>query len=157
MGKPGSSIPYREALEEHRRLREMNAQLIEFLEQPRPEPDDPAAHEWASTLSARLVALHRQVSLHFRDEDGAGVLSKLAVRYPWASNRLEALRNEHDSIAGDLQEIVSASMAYAEAKTPDDPRLRSRTRDLLEAIKRHESEETSLIQELVSTDVGAGD
>lgn len=156
MGKQGP-IPFKESLEEHRRLREMNSQLIEFLEQPRPEPDEAAAHDWASTLSARLVALHRQISLRFRDEDGAGVLQKLAERYPWASGRLEALREEHDSIAADLQKIVSASMRYAEAKAPDDPRLRERTRSLLQAIARHESEEISLIQELVSTDVGTGD
>ena len=157
MDQDANSISFRESLEEHRRLREMNDRLIDFLEQPRPEPDDPASHAWATTLSERLVSLHRQVSLHFRDEDGARVLEQLAERYPWAAGKLEALRGEHEVIASDLKQIVSASMRYAEAKTPGDPRLRERTRSLLDSIASHETRETALIQDLISTDVGAGD
>ena len=48
-------------------------------------------------------------------------------------------------------------MSYAEAKTPPNPHLREWTRSLLDDLERHEKEEAALIQELVYTDVGAGD
>jgi len=155
--EPDTTLSYRRSLDQNRELRDENARLIEFLERPRPAADAPEALEWASSLSAQLVSLHRQISQHFRDEDGAGVLERLAERYPRASRKLDALRAEHDTLSSELQQIVAASMAYAEAKVPDDPRLRERTRSLLDSIARHESEETALIQELVFTDVGGSE
>ena len=147
---------YQKSLREHGELRDMNQRLIEFLERPRPEASAPEAHEWACSLNEQLVQLHQKISLHFREEDSAGVLSRLAVRYPHAAEKLDALRGEHDRIHHDLREIVSASMSYAAAETPANPNLRERTRALLDTIALHESRETSLILDLVSTDVGDG-
>jgi len=147
---------YQKSLREQGELRDMNERLIEFLERPRPKATAPEAHEWACLLNEQLVQLHQKISLHFREEDGAGVLSRLAEHYPHAAERLEALRGEHDRIHDDLQQIVSASMSYAAAKTPDNPKLRERTRALLDTIAQHESRETALILDLISTDVGSG-
>ena len=157
MTEPVDPKPYRISLEQKDELRRLNRELIEFLEQPRPEPGAPEANRWASDLSQQLVALHAKISAHFTAEDEAGLLGKLGERYPRAARKLDLLTEEHTEICDDLQAIVAASMTYSMAKTPPNPRLREWTRSLLESFARHESEETALIQELIFTDVGTGD
>jgi hypothetical protein len=141
----------------YKRALELHSQLTEFLDRPRPGVRDPDAHDWATSLYRQLVELHETVSRAKRTVDERETLTKLALAHPRASRKLERVRRERDANLCDLRAIVNASMVYAEANHPPNPRLRTWTRSVLTRMARHEQEETALIQELVQTDVGTGD
>lgn len=140
-----------------RSVEQLNLELIEFLERPRPAVRDPEAHRWATSLYRRLVELHETVSRARRKTEEHETLGRLALAHPRAARRLERMRRDRDRLLCDLRAIVNASMTYAEAKIPPNPRLRSWTRSVLDQMRRQDRAETALIQELVNTDVGAGD
>lgn len=148
---------YERSLREHHELQRLNRELIGFLEHPRPEPGSPDAHDWASTLNRQLVTLHERLTRQIREEESAGTMQRLAERHPRAADRLEELRLEHEELFEELRAILSASMIYAENRTPHNPRLREWTRGMLNAFSDHENRETALILELMNTDVGTGD
>lgn len=141
----------------HRRALELHNKLTEFLDRPRPGVRDPGAHVWATSLYRQLVELHETVSRAKRTVDERETLTKLALAHPRASRKLERVRRDRDANLCDLRAIVNASMVYAEANQPPNPRLRTWTRSVLTRMARHEQEETALIQELIQTDVGTGD
>ena len=141
----------------YKRAIELHSKLTDFLDRPRPGVRDPAAHDWATSLYRQLVELHETVSRAKRTVDERETLTKLALAHPRASRKLERVRRERDANLCDLRAIVNASMVYAEANQPPNPRLRIWTRSVLTRMARHEQEETALIQELVQTDVGTGD
>ncbi|MCP3978427.1 MAG: hypothetical protein GY716_03715 [bacterium] len=146
----------RTRLSERDRLQQLNRRLSDFLRKPRPRAETPEAHGWASSLSQRLTELHESVSRDFRKEQDNRTLAQLGERYPRAADRLQNLFDEQGRILENLRGLVDASMSYAEARKPEDPKLRERTRNLLGSMARRDAAETALIQDLVSTDVGAG-
>lgn len=148
---------FEKSLNRHRRVQQLNSSILEFLDRSRPDVRDPDAHRWASSLYRRLCKLHEHVSLACRVGATNGVMERLAETHPRAARDLLRLGRRHDRILCDLRALVGASMTYAEAKLPPNPRLRSWTRGVLTDLSRHELAETTLIQELVTTDIGTGD
>ena len=146
-----------EVLEEHKRLRVMVAELRQTLCQPRPEAGQPGSHSWASDLSVRLVKLHDELFRHFRFEESVGLVEDVIERHPRARTRLEAIVGEHSEMLDDLRSIMTDALTYSEGRSPEDPRLRQRTCDLLDKLHRHEQEETDLFQRLEYRDQGAMD
>ena len=156
MNAERKAVPNRD-VGSHKRLLEMYGKLTEFLDRPRPGLRDPEAHRWATSLYRQLVELHETVSRTKRTVDERQTLTKLALAHPRASRKLERVRRDQEINLCDLRAIVNASMVYAEANQPPNPRLRTWTRAVLDRMARHEIEETALIQELIQTDVGTGD
>jgi hypothetical protein len=146
-----------EVLEEHKRLRVMCADLRQVLDAARPEAGEKGAHTWASDLSMRLVKLHDELFRHFRFEESMGLVEDVVERHPRALSRLEAVIGQHPVMLGDLRSIMTDALTYSEGELPEDPRLRQRTLSLLDALHRHEQEETDLFQRLEYRDQGAGD
>jgi len=144
-------------LQQHTELRDLNAQLREFLEPPRPEVGRPGSHTWASTLAATLTQFHDKVFRHFRDEEKSGFLDDLQQHHPHALHAIETLRHEHDRILADLRAILAATLVYSEGKPLTSPRLRRWTLALLDRLANHEREETELFQEVHYHDLGTGD
>jgi hypothetical protein len=156
MSADGKALPDRN-VGSHKRVLQLYSKLTDFLDQPRPGLRDPEAHKWATTLYRQLVELHETVSRTKRTVDERETLTKLALAHPRASRKLERVRRDQERNLCDLRAIVNASMVYAEANQPPNPRLRTWTRSVLDRMARHEREETALIQELIQTDVGTGD
>ena len=156
MSVDGKAVPDHN-LGSHRRVRELHSRLTEFLALPRPGVKDPDAHDWATSLYRQLVELHETASRTKRTVEERETLSRLALAHPRAARKLERIRRDRDRNFCDLRAIVNASMVYAEASQPPNPRLRTWTRSVLTRMARHEQDENTLIQELIQTDVGTGD
>lgn len=156
MNVAGKAVSDR-SLSSHRRVLELHRRLTEFLDRPRPGVRDPDAHRWATSLYRQLVELHETASRTKRTVDERETLTRLALAHPRAARKLERVRRDRDRNLCDLRAIVNATMVYAEASQPPNPRLRTWTRSVLTRMARHEQEETTLIQELIQTDVGTGD
>jgi len=156
MSADGKAVSDRN-LGSHRRVLELHSKLTDFLARPRPGVQDPEAHHWATSLYRQLVELHETASRTKRTIEERETLSRLALAHPRAARKLERIRRDRDRNFCDLRAIVNASMVYAEASQPPNPRLRTWTRSVLTRMARLEQDETTLIQELIQTDVGTGD
>ena len=146
-----------QVLAEHRYLREAVDDTREFLDLPRPGLGAKGSHTWAVELSQRLVHLHDELFRHFRFEEKAGVIEDLTLRHPEAARELEEVLGEHPEMLREIRRITSDVLAYSDGERPEDPRLRRRIADLLEALSKHEEHETHLIQRLEYRDFGTGD
>lgn len=144
----------KDALQEHKELREIVSQIEAFLQLPRPTIGQKGYHTWASDLAGRLVGLHDKLFRHFRSEEEGGLLEELSRLHPRASGKIEKLGGEHSEILEGLRKVMSAALRYSEGKEPEDPRLRQRVRRILEQASRHEKVETDMIQELIYSDLG---
>ena len=145
------------SLKEHRTLRDLMDDLERFLDKPRPGPRDPAAPEWAADRGRRLVLLHGKLSALFRNEEEALRQWQLAHEHPRYTRRLQTLFKEHAQMLGDLRAILAAALVYAEGTVAASPRLRQWTGNVLQALRKHESRETTLIQSALYEDLGTGD
>jgi iron-sulfur cluster repair protein YtfE (RIC family) len=154
---PEVQSSFEKVIAEHRELRQMVQGMCEFLQQERPEVGTEGAHQWAATLSERLVKLHDKLFLHFREEDESGMFQELAEKFPRASTALENLDREHKEMLSELREIVSSTMSYSEEDSSAGPGLRQRTCGLLDKLIHHEEQETNLIEKLYYDDIGVGD
>ncbi|UCF67992.1 MAG: hypothetical protein JSV80_01460 [Acidobacteriota bacterium] len=143
-------------LEQHGELLQINRELSEFIQRPRPEPDETGAREWAAALYHQLVTLHERLTRHFLGRE-QGLLSELRSSYPRATHQLGQMREEHGQLLTTLRGLIADALCYAESTCPPDPHLRDRSRRLLDGISAHESSVTELVQELILTDLGSGD
>ena len=146
-----------EVLAQHRHLKSEVAELERFLEQPRPEPNEPGSHTWAVELSRRLLVLHDELFKHFRYEEEAEGKQSLLEKHPEVARRLEEILDEHPSLLREVRHIVSDVLAYAEGADPVDPALRRRIGMVLERFHQHEREENQLFLRVEYRDVGAAD
>jgi len=146
-----------QVLDEHRHLREMLADLEEFLEQARPEVGKTGFHTWAAQLSRKLVRLHDELFRHFRFEEQSGMVEEVSVSHPRASGKIQAVVDEHPKMLAELRDLMSATLAYSEGRPESETRLRQRVHKLIDTLARHERAETDLIQRLEYRDLGAQD
>ena len=144
-------------LDEHRKLRAVLGTTREFLENPRPDPGETGYRRWAAAMSKRLVDLSDGLGQHFREEESCGVFQDLARRYPRSSDRVEHLQDQHESLLGDLRELMSEVTEYSTGIASDDPRLRRKLVDVLNRVDAHEHGETELIQRMLYNDIGEGE
>ena len=140
------------ALREHEELQRLIRELRSFLEKLRPPLGDPGCHTWAASLSKHVARLHDMIFRHFRDEEQEGLFENLARRHPGAREKVSSLRQEHSAILAAIREMMSATLRYSEGQPLRDPRLRHRMIELLDAIARHEQNESELIVQIEYSD-----
>lgn len=148
---------YETILEEHRELQRQCAELRAFLEAARPEPGTDEAHAWAEGLGQRLLALHDNLSTHFREEEIAGLFQDLTARFPQSTFQVQELEGQHRHLLRELRSILPEALRFAEARPEAGPGLRRRTQELLDRLSEHEAAETELIQRLYLEDLGPAD
>lgn len=144
-------------LEEHRQLRQMIAELREFLRQPRPVAGEPGAHTWASDLAQWLVKLHDGLFRHFRYEEQSGMAEDITIRHPRTSSEVDRLMGEHPQMLADVRTLMAEALDYSEGHDLEDPALRMRVEKVLDQLVEHECAETKLIQLSELLEVGVGD
>lgn len=116
--------------------------------------------DWADRLAVNLTrfinALQRHVS---ETEATTGMFSKVDQTRPSLARQVSALRRDHDSFlvsARELREELRRALR-SPGPIPDLGSIRSRLEELTTALKRHREEESGLVIESVTTDLGAGD
>jgi len=146
-----------EVMEQHAHLRAAVAEMKQFACEARPDMGKTGYHTWAAELSKRLVNLHDELFRHFRYEEVAGVMEELTLSHPEAATKLEDILSEHPKLLRKNRRLIADVLSYSEGRDVEDPRLRRRICSLLDALQRHEQDETALIQKLEYRDVGAAD
>lgn len=144
-------------VEQHEELRELIADLREFLQGPRPESGKKGSHTWAFSLSEKLTRFHDKIFRHFREEEETGFLEELRRDNPSATHQLDALQADHATILADVRALLGATLAYGEGKPTSRPRLRRWTTSILDQLSEHERQETELLQRTYCEDLGLGD
>ena len=136
-------------LEQHQHLREVVADIENFLDTPRPDTGVKGAHSWAVELSQRLLSLHDELFRHFRFEEDTELIEETLASHPEAANQFRSVLGEHPAILAEL--------SYSEGVSPENPRIRRRLTELLATFYQHEEEENHLFQRLEYRDTGAVD
>ena len=102
-------------------------------------------------LEEELPRLEALLLEHFADEEGPeGLFEKVMRSAPEALRSVEALQREHTTLLILLQHVLSR----VQRQQQDFELTRMALEDLCVRIVRHESNETSLIQEALQTDLG---
>ena len=146
--------PYDKVIAEHHMLRRMMGELRGSLEDPTPGAPEQTEHAWADALAERLLKLHDELVLHFREEEDSGFFDSLATEFPHLSHRLKQLEEEHAWVLREAREIVSSCMSFAEAGSGIGQELADRTLHLLDRMEAHEQSENELIQRAYAVDLG---
>ncbi len=146
-----------QVMAEHEDLRAMVEEIRVFLDRPRPEVGQTGAHTWAVGLARRLLDLHDELVRHFRFEEKGGMVEELTFRYPRVAHELDEILADHPAILSQLRELLTGALIYSEGHTPSDARLRHGVGQLLDYLRRHERQETALIQRVEYRDFGVGD
>ncbi len=133
--------------------------------------------DWADAVDAALGRVEEALRRHVADTDTAGGLfTHVDLTRPTLVRQVSTLRQEHTSFlqrAGELRyEVKHAARAFAGAPAggtgrlpapagpgtvPDFGSLRQRLEEFAAALKHHRAEETGLVLESVTTDIGVGD
>ncbi len=108
-------------------------------------------------LAERLGDLKRFLEQHFAREENSPFYQELPLRQPHLSDRLARLQSEHAEIASELTALCEAAHAAAEGGGAPDPNLTERMRALARRIRRHERDETEIVQRAWLEDFGEGD
>jgi hypothetical protein len=135
----------------------MMSELRLSLERPTPGAPDQVEHAWADGLAERLLKLHDELVLHFREEEDSGFFDSLATEFPHLTRRLDDLEAEHAWMLREARDIVSSCMSFAEAGPGIGQELSDRTLHLLSRLEAHEQAENELIQRAYAEDLGAAE
>lgn len=146
--------PYDKVVAEHHMLRRMMSELRASLENPTPGAPDQTEHAWADALAERLLKLHDELVLHFREEEDSGFFDSLTTEFPHLAHRLDQLEGEHAWMLGEAREIVTSCMSFAESGSGIGQELADRTLQLLARLEAHEQSENELIQRAYAVDLG---
>ena len=102
-----------------------------------------------SQLAGDLRALKEYLLRHFATEESGSYLEEISVRQPSARAALLELHQEHSVFLDQVTSLEESCMEHDEdAYVPGD--LAARLVELLDMLKRHESRETALLQEVFS-------
>jgi hypothetical protein len=126
---------------------------------------------WANRLGDAAADLEQVLHRHTWDMDlPGGFQSAVDLTRPSFVRQIDRLRRELTdllALAGRLEEEArSAAQAFSfpdrgrpggTAGIPEFGRLRGQGQDLLQAVERFQAEETALVLESVTTDIGVGD
>ena len=148
---------YQQLLAEHRELRRATGGLRAFLEGPRPDPGAAGALDWATDLSRRLVDLHAQLAVHFREEETTELFPALTAAFPQTASEVREFAVQHRLMLGELRTALTEVLRFAEALPDSGSGLRRRLQHLLGRLAEHEAAETDLIQRLSCQDYGPAD
>jgi len=152
---------------------------LDRLEQVLGAPATGRERQWASRLAAALGAVVQGWVVHTAESESAdGVFTEVDLTRPSLARQVGALCQEHGELlarATALQrEAQSAARAFTfpapsraaayppaelsgPRQVPDFGLLRRRAEELLHALRRHQEDETDLVLESLTTDIGVGD
>jgi hypothetical protein len=133
---------------------------------------------WAARLGSAVGALARVLRAHAQElESPDGLWTEVDLTRPSLVRQLGHLRREQADLLGLAsrlqEELDSAARAFACPAAPGEPadlppgpragdipdfgQLRRQAEELLQAVRRQQGEEASLVLESVTTDIGVGD
>jgi len=151
---------------------------VERLEAALSAPAPGRERDWAGAVAAALGGVVEALRRHVSDTDAAGgMFSMVDLTRPTLVRQVGALRQEHMAFLEQgsalRQEVKSAARAFeppapaggtgslpapAAAETiPDFGALRERLGQFAAGLKHHRDDETGLVLESVTTDIGVGD
>jgi hypothetical protein len=135
--------------------------------------------QWASRLAAALGAVGQGWLAHTAESESAdGVFTEVDLTRPSLVRQVGALCREHGDLLARTtalqREAQSAACAFTfpalsraagyppggsggPREIPDFGLLRQQAEQLLRALRRHQEDETDLVLESVTTDIGVGD
>ncbi len=120
----------------------------------------PAGRErdWARRVGDALDVLIREFSRHTADsESPEGLTSEVDVTRPSLARNVEDLRRQHRDFLDRLRAFRKDVEEAGRAAIPDLTGIQSTGRELAAGLSRHREMETDLIQESITTDLGAAD
>jgi len=144
---PVATRAARTAASEHRRLRELLAQVEDAFERP-----SPCAGIGPDVVAARLDALRGPLRAHFEEEERGHLFEEIEERSPEQAPLCARLRAEHASILRRLDALGTA--------TPEGRRGPAWGRDvraLLADLAGHEESETELLTRTLDGSIAAVD
>jgi hypothetical protein len=135
--------------------------------------------QWASRLAAALGAVGEGWRVHTAESESVrGLLTEVDLTRPSLVRQVGVLCREHEELlarAAALQreaQSVAHAFTFPKASRPGEPwpgepstpqvvpdfgLLRRHAEQLLRALRRHQEQETDLVLESVTTDIGVGD
>ena len=156
--------------------------LLPAIEQLEPAFAEPVAgreRDWAARVAQALTAAEAALRRHAAEaKNPDGLFAEVDLTRPSLTRQVSALRREHTDLVDQVralrddvrqaaltftppaEQVVRASALPEPARSsgiPDFGALRKRGADLVAALRQHRELETDLVQESVTTDLGAGD
>lgn len=114
----------------------------------------------AKTAVDQLVALQDALETHFALEEFYGYFQNALVTNPSLSPQAEAIRNEHQELFLQLNQIVEIAeqILYRECSPETTVETVTKQFDLFRAaLRRHEQAENELMMRLCNEEIGVGD
>jgi hypothetical protein len=152
---------------------------LDRLEHALAAPAAGRERHWASRLAAVLGAVGQAWLAHTAlSESADGVFTEVDLTRPSLVRQVGALCRQHGELLARTAALQREAQAAARAFTlpalsraaayppadgvgpqevPDFGRLRRQAEQLLQALRRHQEDETDLVLESVTTDIGVGD
>jgi len=139
---------YSAIMEEHEALKEDIARLRSAASGPQGMPDE----RWRADMLGQLAKLRECLRKHFELEDVGGYLEPVMEKRPGLGRSVCRLHNQHDEILIELGNVNDA--CRKEAPTAE---IVTRALRVLDLLRKHEAEESDLIQGALGDDLGVGD
>ena len=136
-----------EILREHEDLRELLGKIHRMLAN---------RLESVASVSEMLASFGEHVELHFAEEETAGFFDDVVDRAPWLSNRIDALRTEHQQFLAAVRKLNEVA-ADGDGSADWFQRLESAFHRFSSELMHHESVENAILLEAYTDDIGAAD
>jgi hypothetical protein len=146
---PAPVVPQaaRTAFSEHRRLRELLAQVDNAF-----AVASPRAGSGPDVVAARLDSLRGPLRAHFEEEERGRLFEEIEERSPEQAPLCARLRGEHGGLLRRLDSLRTASPESRRA-----PAWSREVRAFLAELAGHEEIETDLLTRTLDGSIGAGD
>lgn len=112
--------------------------------------------EAVASVAETLASLNEHVETHFAEEETAGLFDDVVDKAPRLSERIDALRNEHEQL---LVAVRRLSEVANDGDGSDDwwQRLDAAFHEFSRDLMHHESCENEILLEAYTDDIGAAD
>jgi hypothetical protein len=107
----------------------------------------------AAEMAARLERAQTHLAEHFRFEEQNGYMDGVLKVRPQAERAVRELLQEHRDLARGLGTLL----ATAKAGRAEPESLAEQVREWVKAVRRHEADETRLVEETFNQDLAAED
>ena len=129
-------------------LHEATIDLSEALESPVEPPE-----RWLDAVGASIARTHTTLEAHVREAEAPdGLLAQIIEEEPAFGSRAQQMRDEHVELLND-----SATLLQFAEQDPSVDELRAKATELIDLIERHRHRSGSLLTDVYSLDLSAGD